>query len=99
MAWLFRSLLSREARQEAVKLRDEGRVEEARRKFDDNAKFLNAKKAALPAAAQDYQPLNDEINASTAAAAPAAQSSEGWAKERKAQRYMDSNKAGSASKY
>ncbi|MEQ1697359.1 MAG: VWA domain-containing protein [Hyphomicrobiaceae bacterium] len=93
------TLLSREARQEAVKLRDEGKTEEARRKFDDNAKFLSAKKAALPAAAQEYQPLNDEINASAAAAAPAAQSSEGWAKERKAQRYMDSNKAGSASKY
>ena len=93
------TLLSREARQEAVKLRDEGKVEEARRKFDDNAKFLSAKKAALPAAAQDYQPLNDEINASTTAAAPAAQSSDGWAKERKAQRYMDSNKAGASSKY
>ena len=93
------TLLSREARQEAVRLRDEGKVEEARRKFDDNAKFLSAKKAALPAAAQEYQPLNDEINASTAAAAPAAQSSDGWAKERKAQRYMDSNKAGSVSKY
>lgn len=93
------TLLSREARQEAVRLRDEGKTEEARRKFDDNAKFLSAKKAALPAAAQDYQPLTDEINASAAAAAPAAQSSEGWAKERKAQRYMDSNKAGSASKY
>lgn len=93
------TLLSREARQEAVRLHDEGKVEEARRKFDDNAKFLSAKKAALPAASQDYQPLNDEINASTAAAAPAAQNAEGWAKERKAQRYMDSNKAGSASKY
>ena len=93
------TLLSRETRAIAVRLRDEGKIDEARKTFDDNAKFLSVKKAALPAAAQDYKPLTEELDASRAAAAPAAQSSEGWAKERKAQRYMDSNKAGSMQKY
>lgn len=93
------TLLSREARAEAVRLRDDGKVDEARRKFDDNAKFLTAKKAALPAAAQDYKPLAEELDASTSAAKTVTQSNEAWGKERKAQRYMDSNKAGSVQKY
>lgn len=93
------TLQSREARQEVVRLRDEGNIEQARSKFEANVRYLKEKQAALPGAAQNYKPLVDELEASVSAAAQADKSAEAWGKERKAQRYMDSNKAGAASKF
>lgn len=92
------TLESREARQEAIKLRDAGRAEEARAKFDANATYLRKQQEKLPGSAT-YAPLLDELKANTTAASPAAQSSEGWAKARKQQRETDSNKAGSGLKF
>lgn len=93
------TLHSREVRAEAVKLRDAGRTEDAKKKFEENVSYLRAQRAQLPAPAQAYQPLDDELKASEAAAASASQSREAWEKQRKVQRQYDSNRAGSVQKY
>lgn len=92
------TLVSRAERQEAVRLRDEGKSEEAKKKFETNAAFLRQQQKLLPGAAA-YAPLTSELKASEAAAAPAAQSAEGWAKVRKGQREVDGNASGAATKY
>ncbi|MGE3917520.1 MAG: hypothetical protein AB7F78_17645, partial [Hyphomicrobiaceae bacterium] len=92
------ALLSREARAEAVRLRDAGRIEEARSKFKANAEYVREKQRALPGAAA-YAPLVDELKASESAASDAAQTSEGWAKTRKTQRAIDSNQFGASTKF
>ncbi len=92
------TLLSREARQEAVRLRDAGRLEEAREKFKANADYLRKQQSAFDSN-KDYAPLANELKASEAAAAPAAQSAEGWSKARKTQRATDGNSFGASQKY
>lgn len=92
------TLLSREARQEAVKLRDAGQLDEARAKFKANAEYLRKQQSAFDAN-KDYAPLANELTASEAAAAPAAQSTEGWAKARKTQRATDGNSFGASQKF
>lgn len=92
------TLTSRAVRQEAVRLRDAGKIEEARRKFDENAAYLKKQKASLPGA-ESYAPIEHELKASEAAAAPAAQSGEGWSKARKLQRATDGNGFGASLKF
>ena len=92
------TLNSRAARQEAIKLRDAGKVEEAERKFKDNALYLKGLQTALPKSA-DYAPLQGELKANEAAAAPAARNQAEWDKVRKIQRQTDSNAAGASIKY
>lgn len=92
------TLLSREVREEAIKLRDAGQTEEARKKFEGNAARLKKLKDAIPGLAITA-PLQSEIEASEAAAAPAAQSPEGWLKARKIQRDTDGNKFGASQRY
>ena len=92
------TLQSRAARQEAINLRDAGKTEEAKRKFEQNADYVRAQQKALPAAAA-YAPLVEELKANEAAAATATQGGEAWSKARKAQRATDSNKAGASIKY
>jgi Ca-activated chloride channel family protein len=93
------TLQSREARQEAIRLRDAGRADEAKRKFEDNAAYVRAQQDRLPAPARKYAPLEAELKANETAAAPAAQSKEEWQKQRKLQRQYDSNSSGAAVKY
>ncbi len=92
------TLLSREARQEAVKLRDAGRTTEARQKFEQNASDLRALLSKVPAAAA-YAPLQEEVKASEQAASAEAQSRDGWEKSRKEQRQYDSNRAGATHRF
>ncbi len=92
------TLLSREARQEAVKLRDAGRLDEARAKFEANASYLRKQQREFDSN-NEYAPLVNELKASEAAAAPAAQSAEGWSKARKTQRATDGNSFGASQKY
>jgi Ca-activated chloride channel homolog len=92
------TLLSREARQEAVKLRDAGKLDEAREKFKANAEYIRKQQSAFDGN-KDYAPLVNELSASEAAAAPAAQSAEGWSKARKTQRATDGNSFGASQKY
>ena len=92
------TLVSREARDEAVKLRDAGRLDEAQRKFKANADYVREQQARLPGAAA-YAPLDNERKASEAAAAPSAQTSEGWSKARKTQRATDGNSFGASQKF
>lgn len=91
------ALVSRAERRIAVELRDKGRFEEARAKFKANAEYVRQQQSKLQA--RDYAPLADELKASEAAAAPAAQSSDGWLKARKVQRATDSNNFGASTKY
>ena len=90
------TLLSRAARDEAVKLRDAGRLEEARAKFDANAAYLRKQQSAFDKSGS-YAPLANELKASEAAAA--ASSPEQWTKARKVQRATDSNSFGASQKY
>jgi len=92
------TLLSREARQEAVRLRDAGRAAEANRLFERNAAFVREQQSKLPGGAA-YAPLRDELQANETAASPAAQSSEGWSKARKQQREFDGSYSGTAIRY
>lgn len=92
------TLQSRAAREEAVKLRDQGQIEAARLKFESNAaqlrQFLGKSKDAA-----SYKPLLGELKASEAAAAADAQSQEGWSKARKSQRATDGNSFGASTRY
>ena len=92
------TLTSRAARSEAVKLRDAGKIDEARAKFRANAEVVRQWQSRLPGGAS-YAPLKGELEASEAAAAPEAQSGEGWSKARKTQRAIDSNQFGASIKY
>ena len=92
------TLQSRAARQEATLLRDAGRAEEAKRKFEQNADYVRAQQKAVPGAAA-YAPLVDELKANEAAASTAMQGGEAWSNARKTQRATDSNKAGASVKY
>ena len=92
------TLLSRAVRQEAIELRDAGRIDEAKRKFEQNADYVRAQQAKAPSAAA-YAPLADELQANEAAAATANQGGEAWSKARKTQRAIDSNKPGASVKY
>lgn len=93
------TLLSREVRQDAIRLRDAGKSEEAKAKFESNARFIKEQQAKLPPAAKAYAPLDNELKASEAAASPAAQSKDEWNKQRKVQRQYDSNQSGASVKY
>ncbi len=92
------TLLSREARQEAVRLRDAGRAAEANRLFEKNAAFVREQQSKLPGGTA-YAPLRDELKANETAASPAAQSSEGWSKARKQQREFDVSYSGAAQRF
>jgi Ca-activated chloride channel family protein len=92
------ALVVRAERQEAIRLRDAGKVEEARRKFESNAAYVRQQQQLMPSL-KAYEPLESELGANEAAAAPAAASAEGWAKARKIQREADGNKAGSSVRY
>ncbi|MFV0296187.1 MAG: vWA domain-containing protein [Hyphomicrobiaceae bacterium] len=92
------TLVSRAQRQEAITLRDEGKLKEAQKKFKENAAYVRSQQRSLSGGA-DYAPLADELKANELAASPAAQSQAGWQKARKIQRATDSNKFGSSMKY
>jgi len=93
------TLISREARQEAVKLRDAGRSDEAREKFRANAEYLRKQQSKLDTS-KNYAPILNELKASeAAAAAAAAQNAEAWSKARKIQRATDGNSFGASQKY
>lgn len=92
------TLNSRAARQEAIKLRDAGKHDEAEKKFKANADYVKSLQAKMPASAA-YKPLESELKASEAAAAPVARNQAEWDKVRKFQRQIDSNSAGARIKY
>lgn len=92
------TLQSRAARQEAIELRDAGKLEEAKRKFESNAAYVRAQQKAVKGA-DAYAPLVEELKANEAAATSAIQGGEAWSKARKTQRATDSNKAGASIKY
>ena len=89
---------AREQRQEAIKLRDAGRIEDAQRAFEANQRYVEERQRSLPSAA-GYAPLDEERKASQAGAAPIAATAEGWNKARKVQRESDANKAGASTRY
>lgn len=92
------TLTSRAVRQEAIKLRDAGKHEEAEKKFKSNAEYVKKLQSSMPSSAS-YEPLQSELKANEAAAAPAARNQAEWDKVRKIQRQYDSNSAGASIKY
>lgn len=92
------TLHSRAVRQEAVKLRDAGKRDEAEKKFKENAEYVKSLQAKMPAAAA-YAPLQGELKANESAAASASRNQADWDKARKVQRQYDSNSAGASIKY
>jgi Ca-activated chloride channel homolog len=89
---------AREQRQEAIKLRDAGRIEESQRAFEANRAKIQSIQQSVPQAA-GYAPLDAERKASETGAAPAAATADGWAKARKIQRGVDVNQSGSSTRY
>ena len=90
-------LTARERKDQAIRLRDAGKVEEARKAFESNA-------AEIDGRAQQYKfklddKLRDEQSANRAAAAPSSASSDGWNKQRKVLREQDANGVGAKLKY
>ncbi|MEZ5818081.1 MAG: VWA domain-containing protein [Hyphomicrobiaceae bacterium] len=90
------TLVSRAARQEAVKLRDAGRLDEARARFRSNAAYLRKQQSVFDKGGS-HEPLAKELKASEAAAA--ATNMEQWSTARKVQRATDSNSFGASQKY
>lgn len=90
------TLQSRAARDEAIKLRDSGKLDEARAKFSENAAYLRKQQNTLDRSGT-YAPLSNELKASEEAAAAA--SPEQWNRARKLQRATDSNSFGASQKY
>ncbi|MGD9806264.1 MAG: VWA domain-containing protein [Hyphomicrobiaceae bacterium] len=90
------TLISRAARDEAIKLRDAGHLEEARAKFDANAAYLRKQQSDFDKS-RTYAPLANELKATESAAAAA--SPEQWSKARKVQRATDSYSFGASQKY
>lgn len=83
---------ARAANDEAVKLRDQGRVEDARRKFEDNAKVIE-EKAKQRGVAGDAS-VQSQSSAAKAAAAPSAASPAEWERQRKVIKENESNQSG-----
>ena len=90
-------LTAREAKSEAIKLRDAGRVEEARQKFQQNAADI-AQQASKYGFRLDGT-VAEEAQANTAAAAPATASPEAWNKQRKIMRGQDAYSPGASQRY
>ena len=75
-------LIAREQRDEAMRLRDAGRVEEAQKKFRANEAFVVEQQRKLPNAAA-YEPLQREVGANRSGAQ--ATTASDWDKSRKVQ--------------
>ncbi|MGE0766250.1 MAG: VWA domain-containing protein [Hyphomicrobiaceae bacterium] len=90
------TLLSRATRDAAIKLRDAGRLDEARAKFNANAAYLRKQQSAFDKSGE-YAPLASELKATEEAAAAATPAE--WSKARKIQRATDSNSFGASQKY
>jgi Ca-activated chloride channel homolog len=82
------TLISRATRQEAINLRDAGRTDEAKKKFESNAAYVKTQQLKLPGAST-YAPLNEELKLNESAASDQAQSRDGWAKSRKEQKVIE----------
>jgi Ca-activated chloride channel homolog len=92
------TLTSRATRQEAIKLRDAGKFDDAEKKFKSNADYVRSLQLQLPAS-KAYEPLANELKANEAASSVEARSQDGWSKVRKGQREYDSNSSGARTKF
>ena len=90
-------LTAREKKDHAIRLRDAGKVEEARKAFEQNAAEISDKAAKYKFKVDES--MRQEQDANRAAAAPAAASADGWNKQRKVLRGQDANGFGASSRY
>jgi len=88
---------TRERTAAAIKLRDQGRHEEARALFQQNVSEISAYAATAPALSERLQYLRKEYGA--IANAPAAAAPAQWNAQRKLLRQLDTTQAGAASRY
>ncbi len=92
----FALLTAREQKEEALRLRDAGRHDEAKRKFEETTETL---RRATSAYGIDNNLIRQQLEASgRAAAAPSARPDE-WEKVRKSLRETDTNQAGASVRY
>jgi Ca-activated chloride channel homolog len=89
-------LTARELRQEAIRLHDAGRKDDARRKLEATTSYLKSQKTGVAGAA-GYAPIEQELKASEAAASAKGQSD--WSSSRKQLRELDANQAGATTKF
>lgn len=90
-------LTSREKKEQAIKLRDAGRIEEARKAFEDNAVEIDKQAAKYKFKLEGQVQVEQEAN--RAAASPSAATADGWNRQRKVIRGLDSNAAGASVRY
>lgn len=90
-------LTAREKKEQAIQLRDAGRLEEARKAFEENAVEIDRKAAKYKFKLEGQVQLEQEAN--RAAASPSAASADGWNKQRKVMRGQDSNASGASVRY
>ena len=90
-------LTAREKKDQAIRLRDAGKVEEARKAFEQNAIDITDKATRYNFKVDDQ--MSQEQAANRAAASPAANSADGWSKQRKVLREQDANTSGASRKY
>jgi hypothetical protein len=88
---------TRERTAAAVKLRDQGRHEEARALFQQNVSEINAHAATAPALSERLQYLRKEYEA--IANGPVAAAPGQWNAQRKLLRQLDATQAGAGVRY
>ena len=86
-------LVARDQKEEAVRLRDAGRLEEATRKFQDNATYIREQQSRHKFSGETGH-LDQLLKTNEAAAAPAAAAPAEWEKTRKEFREIDVQSAG-----
>ena len=90
-------LTAREKKDQAIRLRDAGKVEEARKAFEQNAADISTQATKYKFKVDDM--MRNEQAANRAAAAPSAAGTDGWNRQRKILREQDANGVGASRKY
>jgi len=88
-------LIARQKREQAIRLRDQGRTDAARKVFDENARYLKRQQRQF--GLTDDTVIAPELKANEAAAE--VMNAQQWNKQRKILRSLQSNKAGASKKY
>ncbi|MGE0626641.1 MAG: VWA domain-containing protein [Hyphomicrobiaceae bacterium] len=88
---------TRERKDAAIRLRDAGKYDEARKAFTENARQISEQAAKYGFTVEGL--LRDEQEANQMAASPAVSSHEAWNKQRKIMRGHDANQSGASVKY
>ena len=87
----------RQRKDAAIRLRDAGKLDDARKAFNDNVQQITEQAAKYGFKVDGI--LAQEQASNSVAASPAAASPQAWIKQRKIMRGQDANQSGSSMKY